>query len=1144
MKRILSLIMIFLIILPMFAVLAPKVLAAENVIFQDDFETYQAEAFPSGGWKLVYNGAGNQYQVITSDYAASGTKSLQMVGQYGWSAVVAKDFSSISNLIGFEAYLMGTPGSWPSVGFGNETIQPWGRLYGAVGVDTIDGYIVAGSQNLQPCTTNTWYKIRVVMDRNARTFDIWIDDQLKGTNIPEPNDPWEIQSLRFDVGWHNVMNYYDNVKVFEVSGPSPPETAWDSTLYLDSGSGTFASVSAANPTIYVSSGQLLSGTITLIANNNIPPNCVVPLIGTPSWGEHSTSWWLIHSWLPYGSSIQTTNVQLYAPSQAGIYYIIFAFRGELTGEQMASATNWPLGYVVWNDGNDIADFSSSQISEAQQNGVTVVNWLYTDGYKPTYTPACAIKVVVGETPPQTGSISGVVFYLDSEGDVVKVADAVVSVDYPSWTAISNAEGEYRLDNLPFGLWVVTCVKPGYGFPQRDEIAIIDCGHPEAVVNFCMKAEIIEDLKETELQTMDLIDEWLLNAGRALDDAATEYNAEVVHDTLMLGLDALITKEGGTELNRWVAEKYLPIEGVTKNLAQIINTHHFTGETGYYEICFKDSLEEYKSEIENSYSSEFIASMFKEPKPVDQSIKILVDDAKIFLSKLLDFTSSTCVCIKNTIMSYNLDQAEMMQELDIPQKILTIGGTSLVIASCPASIILLGCAVPGVAELGEGLLIAAGVVQIIATVIRAHMFGEAYNGLVPLYLRVVEQSRCSLREISDAMDSICNYIFSKNQDNLQFPTIESELLASPYVRIVNTWTEDIECNTAYIMQLSVPALEGINGFQSSYIYRSEGPSFILSVGGLGEILPLKKDYSDDIINWFVDIQSKIEVPVDVVVSSDLYVIYGQPAKPVGAKKYTTNYHETLVPLRSVEITVYSPCDLHVYDQAGRHVGYTYHDGGAVCEIPKSFYLIEDEKQHVIIVNASGAYRIELRGTSNGEYHLNIKSVFATVVESEQWINGTITSGQTLDYYVYVDPSGVPIFYDPFLTTSISPLSSSILIGQSVTFSCMVNGGISPYSYQWYLNGNPVSSATSNAWTFTSATSGIYYVHLKVTDAEGNTVQSETARITVATVPVGGYSIPIQIPTKTEPITLYIALTAIITLVFTTIKRKTTRKPKHQ
>jgi hypothetical protein len=92
----------------------------------------------------------------------------------------------------------------------------------------------------------------------------------------------------------------------------------------------------------------------------------------------------------------------------------------------------------------------------------------------------------------------------------------------------------------------------------------------------------------------------------------------------------------------------------------------------------------------------------------------------------------------------------------------------------------------------------------------------------------------------------------------------------------------------------------------------------------------------------------------------------------------------------------------------------------------------------------------------------------------------------------------------------------------------------------LNGNPVSGATSNTWTFTSTTSGIFYVSLKVTDAKGNTAQSEAARIVVSTVPVGGYSIPIQLSTTAKPATLYIASLTILTAIFITIKQKTRRK----
>jgi hypothetical protein len=174
-------------------------------------------------------------------------------------------------------------------------------------------------------------------------------------------------------------------------------TASNSTLFIVSGSGTFSSVSATSLTITVSPGQALSGTVMLDADNEIPSYAVVPLIGTPSWGNDSTSWWLIDSWLPVGSSTWTTDVQLSAPLQAGTYYVIFAFRGELTGDQVASATNWPVGYDVWNDGNDIAEFNATQIAQAQQNGVTVDNWLYTNGYWATYVPADAITVIVASS---------------------------------------------------------------------------------------------------------------------------------------------------------------------------------------------------------------------------------------------------------------------------------------------------------------------------------------------------------------------------------------------------------------------------------------------------------------------------------------------------------------------------------------------------------------------------------------------------------------------------------------------------------------------------------------------------------------------------------------------------------------------------
>ena len=86
----------------------------------------------------------------------------------------------------------------------------------------------------------------------------------------------------------------------------------------------------------------------------------------------------------------------------------------------------------------------------------------------------------------------------------------------------------------------------------------------------------------------------------------------------------------------------------------------------------------------------------------------------------------------------------------------------------------------------------------------------------------------------------------------------------------------------------------------------------------------------------------------------------------------------------------------------------------------------------------------------------------------------------------------------LTVSISPTSVTMDVGQSQLFTSSVTGGTAPYTYQWYLNGAPVSGATSNSWTFTPTSSGSYTVYLNVTDSVGVIAISNTATVT-ASVP---------------------------------------------
>jgi hypothetical protein len=125
----------------------------------------------------------------------------------------------------------------------------------------------------------------------------------------------------------------------------------------------------------------------------------------------------------------------------------------------------------------------------------------------------------------------------------------------------------------------------------------------------------------------------------------------------------------------------------------------------------------------------------------------------------------------------------------------------------------------------------------------------------------------------------------------------------------------------------------------------------------------------------------------------------------------------------------------------------------------------------------------------------------------------------------------------LIVTISPLNATIYLGQSVSFTSTVSGGTAPYGYQWYLDNDPVSGATSDAWTFTPTSVGIYYVYLEVTDAHDNSAISQAARIVVViSAPVGGYSELLVKPATEAPATGYVAILAMLSAVTCLIRRK--------
>ncbi|MDH7563921.1 MAG: PKD domain-containing protein [Candidatus Bathyarchaeota archaeon] len=127
------------------------------------------------------------------------------------------------------------------------------------------------------------------------------------------------------------------------------------------------------------------------------------------------------------------------------------------------------------------------------------------------------------------------------------------------------------------------------------------------------------------------------------------------------------------------------------------------------------------------------------------------------------------------------------------------------------------------------------------------------------------------------------------------------------------------------------------------------------------------------------------------------------------------------------------------------------------------------------------------------------------------------------------------YTP-LSVSISPLLAYVNPGHIVPFTSTVSGGTSPYSYKWYMNGNPVSGANASTWAFQPMAVGTYYVQLVVTDANNNTAQSEIARVIVSEPSVGGYSISLSKPYSVQAVFSYAALLAVLAMAVSLIRRK--------
>ncbi len=122
----------------------------------------------------------------------------------------------------------------------------------------------------------------------------------------------------------------------------------------------------------------------------------MPVIYTPSWGDHASSWVSVEYWVPTGTSFYDVPISLTAPD-SGTHYITFASQGQTDGSYIASLTGWFLGFNSWNDGVDLADYDATGLGDCMTTGYAMLPVMDSppDVYSDCQTGCTYVKVVVG-----------------------------------------------------------------------------------------------------------------------------------------------------------------------------------------------------------------------------------------------------------------------------------------------------------------------------------------------------------------------------------------------------------------------------------------------------------------------------------------------------------------------------------------------------------------------------------------------------------------------------------------------------------------------------------------------------------------------------------------------------------------------------
>ena len=139
--------------------------------------------------------------------------------------------------------------------------------------------------------------------------------------------------------------------------------------------------SALGDTVVLRAGR--TAAISARFRYNAVCHCSVLIAMTPDWArDHSRGWQTIKA-VPSPALEGTSppaGFVITAPPKPGDYHLIFGLAPETAGEFILSQMNWKLGRPSWNDSNDLADLTATEMATARATGNLIRIWQWSPDY--------------------------------------------------------------------------------------------------------------------------------------------------------------------------------------------------------------------------------------------------------------------------------------------------------------------------------------------------------------------------------------------------------------------------------------------------------------------------------------------------------------------------------------------------------------------------------------------------------------------------------------------------------------------------------------------------------------------------------------------------------------------------------------------